>query len=340
MDLSTTSVMIYPQRLERSQLTELVRQVESAGFRALWTADVGSDPLTYAHEILAATDRITAGTCVAVRWKRHPAHLAEVAATIDHLYPGRLVIGLGAAARITDPRAAWGQPIDRPVARMGEYVDIVRAALSDGAVDHKGEFYDVRHQLDFAPGARVRIYTAAGGPMQSRLGARKADGVFFMPNPPWFLSELADQIRSAAVAIDRDVSTLPTHQLVFAFVAETRARARDHIRWGVTNRVLGYPATRRLLADRGYSEVVHSVEQRLDAGDLEGAARLLPDSLVDMFGLALEPADSPDYVETALGALRAPGVTDLILWPYFADRADWAPGYQSAFRLFQELGGQ
>jgi alkanesulfonate monooxygenase SsuD/methylene tetrahydromethanopterin reductase-like flavin-dependent oxidoreductase (luciferase family) len=337
LDLSTTSVIVYPENLDRRQLIEFARRADSAGFRAVWTIDRGSDPIAFAHEILAASERIATGTCVAVRWKRHPMYVAEVAATIDHLYPGRFAIGLGAAAWITDPRQAWGQPTDRPVARMGEYVDVVRAALTGEMVDHRGDFYDVQHQLDFGPGSRVPIYVAAGGPQQCHVGGRKADGVFFTPGPPSFLGRLADEVGSAARAGGRDPLTLRVHQLVFAFVADTREQARSHVRSGLINRVFSSPTNRRLFAEAGFAEVVASVEQGLTDGDPAAARRSIPDSVVDAFGVALVPTDSPDYVAARLAAVRAPGVTDLILWPHFADRSEWAPGYEALFSLFGNL---
>ena len=93
--------------------------------------------------IAASTSRIAIGPLVACTSFHNPAMLAKLAATVDEISGGRLILGLGAGWNETDYRA-FGFPFDRRVARFAEAFTIIRSLLRDGRVDFEGEFYSAR----------------------------------------------------------------------------------------------------------------------------------------------------------------------------------------------------
>ena len=135
-------------------------------------------------------------------------------------------MGTGPVAR-ADPglKAHWGKSSDRAVARVSEYIDIVRLGLSGDPVTYHGEFYDlykVQPLLSQRPDApmyapngelatisqhsrleQIPLYLAAGGPMLCRLAGRKADGAFFSFYGPERLGEVIQIIHSAASGAGR-----------------------------------------------------------------------------------------------------------------------------------------
>lgn len=86
---------------EQDALPRLVatgRMVEELGYDALFILDhpsVHVDPWIALPGLATATSRIRLGSTVNCGWYRHPAHLARLAADLDNLSQGRLILGIG-----------------------------------------------------------------------------------------------------------------------------------------------------------------------------------------------------------------------------------------------------
>ena len=161
------------------EILELARLGEAIGFDSVWVGD----HLLYRSEALgargpweawttlaglaAATSRITLGPLVACTSFHNPAMLAKMAATVDEISGGRLVLGLGAGWNETEYRA-FGFPFDRRISRFEEAFTIVRTLLREGRIDFQGEFYEAR-DCELLPRS-----TRPGGPplMVGSIGER------------------------------------------------------------------------------------------------------------------------------------------------------------------------
>jgi alkanesulfonate monooxygenase SsuD/methylene tetrahydromethanopterin reductase-like flavin-dependent oxidoreductase (luciferase family) len=69
--------------------------------------------------------------------------LAKMAATVDEISGGRLVLGLGAGWNETEFRA-FGFPFDHRINRFEEAFTIIRTLLRDGAIDFDGTYFQAR----------------------------------------------------------------------------------------------------------------------------------------------------------------------------------------------------
>ena len=123
--------------------------------------------------------RVALGTLVANTGFRNPALLARMAATLDDLSDGRVILGLGAGDFVTEHRAL-GYPFERRVSRFEEALGIILPLLRGETVTCAGEFHRCEDAALLPPAARaggppVMIGSLEGRPRMSRLIATHAD---------------------------------------------------------------------------------------------------------------------------------------------------------------------
>ena len=133
---------------------DLARRAEAAGYDSVWVGDHliydlpdGStrgpyEAWTTLAAIAAVTERVEIGPLVASTSFHAPAMLAKLAATVDAISQGRLILGLGAGwnRREFD---AFGFPYDRRVSRFAEALAVIAPLLREAPATFHGEFYDV-----------------------------------------------------------------------------------------------------------------------------------------------------------------------------------------------------
>jgi F420-dependent oxidoreductase-like protein len=94
----------------------------------------------------AATARIRVGLMVTGNTYRHPAVLANMGATVDHISHGRLDFGIGAGWNELE-HTAYGIPLYAPgerIARLGEACEVVRLMWTETAPDFEGQYYQLK----------------------------------------------------------------------------------------------------------------------------------------------------------------------------------------------------
>ncbi len=158
------------------ELGPLVRRIEEAGYDSVWSAEAtefdGFTPLVVAAE---HSERLRLVTGIVNVYTRGPALLAQTAAALADASNGRFVLGLGASSNVIVEH--WnGIPFRRPLAKVAETVDYLRAVLA-------GERGTGGFKLASPPAAPVPIVLAALRERMLRLAAEKADGAFtnFLP---------------------------------------------------------------------------------------------------------------------------------------------------------------
>ena len=210
------------------RLRDLARLAEDGGIDSLWLYDhlifrMAEQPEDGIHEamtllaaIAGATERAALGTIVLGTAFRPPALTAKMAATIDEIAGGRLVLGLGTGWHEPEYRA-FGYPFDHRVGRFEEALAIIKPLVRGERVTFHGRFHRVEDAVLIPPPPRparmpghMPILIAARGPRLLRLAAREADAW----NMAWFgvpderaAQRLAD-MQAACAAVDRDPATL------------------------------------------------------------------------------------------------------------------------------------
>lgn len=143
------------ERLVRwPELREMARTAEDVGFDSLWVGDhllyrrpdgnVGPwEVWTTLAALAEATKRLEIGPLVASTSFHSPPMLAKLAATVDEISGGRLILGLGAGWNEPD-YTAFCFPYDQRVSRFEEAFTIIRTLLREGRIDFEGRFYTAR----------------------------------------------------------------------------------------------------------------------------------------------------------------------------------------------------
>jgi len=194
---------------------------EGAGFDSVWVFDHllfrGDGETSGIHEcwtilaaIAEATRRVELGALVMCTAFRNPGLLAKMAATLDHVSGGRLILGIGAGWH--DPEyKAFGYPTDHKVGRFEESLAIITGLIREGRADLDGRYVTARDAV-LIPAARpdLPILVAAKGPRMLELTARHADAW----NLAWFglpderLARVRGELAAACARVGREQSSL------------------------------------------------------------------------------------------------------------------------------------
>lgn len=204
-------------------LVERARWAERAGFSTFSVSDHlnAPSPFVTLQAISGATRRIGLGTLVINNDLRHPAVLAQDAATVDRLSDGRLELGLGAGWAYAEYLRA-GIPYDAPATRIGrleETLVALRGLFAGEPVTTAGPHVRLRdHFVVPRPpeDRRIPLLIGGNGDRLLTLAATHADIVGFTGFSPdreghnirthFSRRGLADRValvRAAATAADR-----------------------------------------------------------------------------------------------------------------------------------------
>ncbi len=171
-----------------TQYLDYAQLVEELGFDSLWIADhpmIATDCWTTLAALAVSTRRIRLGSLVSCIYYRNPALLARIAAEVDRLSKGRLILGLG-IGDIPFEFAQMGLPF--PSARerletLEEVIHVVKGVWDTTPFTYKGKYVQVQQaQLPFGPVQQpyVPMLIAGGGERGTlRLVAQYADASNF-----------------------------------------------------------------------------------------------------------------------------------------------------------------
>ena len=175
---------------EPRRLVEHARAAEEAGFEfALisdhyhpWIDAQGHSPFVWSvlGGIASATTTLEVGTGVTCPLIRiHPAIIAQAAATVGCLMPGRFFLGVGTGENLNEhvTGARWPLAWER-LEMLEEAVEVMRLLWQGGEQTHRGKHYTVdRAQVFDIPDGGIDVYVAAAQPDAAELAGRIGDGL-------------------------------------------------------------------------------------------------------------------------------------------------------------------
>jgi G6PDH family F420-dependent oxidoreductase len=194
--MATIGIFLSSEERTAPELVRLAGEAERAGFETAWISDhfhpwideQGQSPFVWAAlgGIAATTERLrvhTAVTCPTVRI--HPAIVAQAAATVTTMMPGRFALGVGSGEALNEHiyGDAWPSAAVR-LEMLEEAVGVIRELWGGDFTYHHGRHYTVENaRLYSLPDEPPPILVSGFGPKAIGVAAKIGDGyVTTMPD--------------------------------------------------------------------------------------------------------------------------------------------------------------
>ncbi|HXF39807.1 MAG TPA: LLM class flavin-dependent oxidoreductase [Blastocatellia bacterium] len=268
----------------KPELIECVRAADACGYDSFWLPEAWErEAFTLLTELALRTEHIHLGTGIINVFSRSPALIAMSAATLDEISGGRFRLGLGTSgARVIED--FHGSSYQKPLTRLKETVEIIRALLLGDSIDFSGECFKLsRFKLGFKPvRSDIPIYVAGLGPKSLHQIGELADGWLPTHWPRTRLNEGVAEIRASAEAVGRDASRIEIAPFVNVVVSDDISKARNSARLPLAYYIGGmgdyYHAA---LSRLGFSAEADRVRDLWRAGRPRDAIRAVSDEMVD-----------------------------------------------------------
>ena len=273
-----TDILLIPMGASYAEMRAAAVAAEAAGFDGIWTWDHLRDPESGAASsvpevwttlagLAEATRRVTLGPLVLNVGMRRPGLLANMAATLQQVSGGRLLLGLGAGGSRSTPYVVEQEAIGMPVEpdgvraqRVAEACEVLRRLWAGDRGDFAGTHYRLTRPDGFLRSDPPPPIVVGGfGPRMAEIAGRCADGFNTQARHPQ-LAELVAVARAAHARAGRD----PARFLVTVFA-------------GLADGWLSAGASpRKGLEALGVGRVILLVPPPYDLARIRAAGRLLP----------------------------------------------------------------
>jgi len=207
------------------EVVDFTAYAEANGFSGCMAADhfqpwvPQQGEAAFVWNVLTAVGERTRGdmgpgvTCPSFRF--HPAMVAQAAATLEAMYPGRSWLGVGSGEALNEHVIAgyWPEAGERSL-RMFEAIEVIRklfdASLAGKDVKHEGRFFKLEStRLWTMPEQAPPILVATAGPINAKKTGKFADGIITVGAPLEKIGGLFDRFAEGAREAGKDPDTMP-----------------------------------------------------------------------------------------------------------------------------------
>jgi F420-dependent oxidoreductase-like protein len=254
---------------------------EHLGYESAYVTHIaGRDSMAVLAAYATRTERIRLGTGVLPIYSRTPVATAQLAATIDELAGGRLVLGLGVSHRVTVENW-YGQTIDKPVREMREYATTVRAILRGEQPPDNERFKTSFRFMGYAPRAELPVYVAALSPAMLRLAGEIADGVIlWLCNPDYIEQVVIPEVTKGRERAGKPLDGFDVVAAVPSAITDDPAAARDKLRKDLVP-YFSLPFYRAMLERSGFEQDISGYDEAIGRGDSDAAAAAISDGFLE-----------------------------------------------------------
>src|SRR4051812_10963444 len=209
------------EQFSPSALLTYCRQAEEQGFTTVmasdhfhpWVPSQGQSGFVWSFMgALGATTNLRFGPGVTPPgYRYHPAIIAQAAATLEEMFPGRFYLGLGAGEALNEHIIAQYWP-EAPVRleRLMESIEIIEQLFSGKKVKHRGTHFTIESaKLYTLPPSPPPIYVATSGPIMAYRTGKFTDGIILVGAADEKLRMLVQKFEQGARDAGKDPATMP-----------------------------------------------------------------------------------------------------------------------------------
>lgn len=307
-----------------SDIVEFVKAADNLGVDFAWTAEAwGMETIAPLAYLAPITKRIKLGTGIMQISARTPATTAMTALTMGRLSDNRFCLGLG----VSGPQVVeglHGEAFAQPLARLREYISIVRQGMAGERLASEGPRYQLPRpggqgksmKLGMPPNPAIPLYLATLGPKMLELTGETADGWLGTS----FIPEAADQViphlRAGAERAGRSLSDLDLQINATIEVGDDVELLLNKYRpmAAFTLGAMGSESANfynNAYSRAGWEDMARKVQSLWLAGDKEAAVAAVHDE----FLLAIYMIGTEQMVRDRIQAVKSTGITTLRLAP-------------------------
>jgi alkanesulfonate monooxygenase SsuD/methylene tetrahydromethanopterin reductase-like flavin-dependent oxidoreductase (luciferase family) len=332
-----------------NELIDAIHLADRQGFDVAYLIESFADVFGVLSASARVTERIELASGVATVFTRNPTTIAIGAATVDSISEGRFRLGLGVGHREIhrmrdDPEPARRLPFERPLRRLRETTEVVLAILEGATagelVTYRGEIFEI---VDYEPWLHphrsalpIEYGTLAEKTME--LGGEIADGVLPIFVPIEFVESIRAAVERGAERSGRDPSEVEIGVYIPTCVDADVDRARRAVSRNVATHMSSYRFYREYFSRRGFGDLVERVASFVENGELDEAAALVPEELIEDVA-AFGP---PERCHEQFARFREAGVTLPIVYPIHPEFRNYLPDPDAragVFNTIEQLGG-
>ena len=299
-------------------VVKIAVKAEAAGYESIWMHEslFQKDIVSYLSLILNSTKNLKAASGIINTYTRHPVVAATTFGTLSEFSNGRAIMGLGLGSFPTIPKI--GQRIfpvkeTRPVKRVSEYVELVRALWSGNNVNFRGEFFQAENlQLGFKIQSSIPIYIAGLSTELLELAGRVGDGALLSPALATVETtrKMSSSVKSGEASLNRKVDKA---SYMMASVDPDPNKARETMKgFYFFLFQLSEVIKPKDLEPYGVTEnQLAPMKEAWEKGDVAGAKAKVPNEAVD----ALTLTGTKETVQRRLDEYLSAGVDLPIIMP-------------------------
>lgn len=211
-----------PEQYPPDELLDYVVAAEEAGFESIDVSDHFApwDPSgqacfvwTWLGAAAVKTTKIELGTGLTSPILRyHPAVVAQAAATLEYMAPGRVYLAVGTGEAINDYAATgmWPGYAERRE-RLAEAIELIRLLWSGEEVSFRGSYYRTeRARLWTRSDRPIPLYIAGMAPGSARFAGTHGDGLMTVGGQaPENYEQILQEFEAGARESGKDPSGMP-----------------------------------------------------------------------------------------------------------------------------------
>lgn len=211
-----------PEQYAPDELLDYAMAAEQAGFESIDASDHFApwDPSgqacfvwTWLGAAAVKTNRIELGTGVTAPILRyHPAIIAQAAATLEYMAPGRVYLAVGTGESLNEYAVTgmWPGYKERR-ARLAEATDLIRQLWTGEEISFRGKYWRTeKAKLWTRSGRPIPLYISSMTPESARFAGKHGDGLMTVGGQqPDIYKSMLEQFEAGARDAGKDPATMP-----------------------------------------------------------------------------------------------------------------------------------